>query len=171
MSQIEFTALPGRTFSVHLYDAITDVPIGVPIAGVTDSVVPTRYRADTGTQAGIVYVVASATNLRVAGYANLNKPGQHGYSEILESLQEAQSLDDPVAPVSPVPGDTVSTESIAASAAGPLSISVDGLTVTNRPLADQIAADRHVAANAAASARKGFGVRFARVQPGSAVGE
>lgn len=74
MSAIEFLAPAGKTFSVQLYDPTTGAAIGTPITGVTDSVTPTRYRADTAAVAGVVFVVATTTNLRVAGYANLSDP-------------------------------------------------------------------------------------------------
>lgn len=82
MSAIEFTAQPGKTFSVQLYQ-LDGTPIGDAITGVTDSLVPTRYRASTGSTTGTVYVVATTTNLRVTGYANLDKPAAaSGYSPL-----------------------------------------------------------------------------------------
>ncbi|QDV23439.1 hypothetical protein [Aureliella helgolandensis] len=59
---------------------------------------------------------------------------------------------------------------IAANATDPQSITVDGVTVSNRNLKDQIEADRYLAAKRAAK-RAPFGVRFARVNPGGAVRE
>lgn len=84
MSAIEFTAQAGKTFSVQLYNASTGATIGSAITGVTDSSVPTRYRADTGSNTGVVYAVATATNLRVAGYADLNNP-TNGFSVLTDT--------------------------------------------------------------------------------------
>lgn len=89
MSAIEFSAQAGKTFSVQLYDATTGATIGSPIAGVVDNITPTRYRASTGTNSGIVYVVATTTNLRVAGYADLdNPPANSTWSPLAESLDQ-----------------------------------------------------------------------------------
>lgn len=90
MSAIEFTANAGKTFSVQLYDANTGAAVGSAITGVTDSVTPTRYRNGTGSNSGIVFVLATATNLSVSGYADLDNPNEYGYSE-LGSLSDIQS--------------------------------------------------------------------------------
>lgn len=142
MSAIEFTALPGRSFSVQQYNVTSGAPIGSAISPVTDSVTPTRYRTSTP-NTGVVYVVATATNLRVAGYANLDRPATSGFSELYDNLDEVNALYGPSVQPPPEVADTISAEAIAASAAGPASITVDGLTVTNRSIADQIAADRN----------------------------
>ena len=77
-------------------------------------------------------------------------------------------LDEPV--VEPcadatTPDGTTSID-VLALATGPASITIDGVTVAERSIADVIAADRHAAAN-----RPGLGVKFMRVNPGSAVRE
>lgn len=90
MTAIEFLAPTGKSFSVQLYDKQTNATIGSPIAATEGA--PTRYRADTGTNTGIVFVVATATNLRVAGYANLNDPSAAGYSPIVDNLNDADLL-------------------------------------------------------------------------------
>jgi hypothetical protein len=87
MSAIEFIAPAGKTFSVQLYNATTGAPIGDAITPVTDSV-PTRYRANTGSATGVVYVVATATNVRAAGYADLDNPSG-GYSSLTDSVDSA----------------------------------------------------------------------------------
>lgn len=84
MSAIEFSAQSGKTFSVQLYHATTGDAIGSPITGVTDGTTPTLYRANTGTNTGTVYVLATATNLHVAGFADLSNPGTNGYSQLKE---------------------------------------------------------------------------------------
>lgn len=170
MSQAEFIVQPGYTFTAALrnpYASYASLATGLSVT----EVVPGVYRFSTGSLTGIVFVECIAGALRVVGYANLSKPGDNGYSEVFDTLQEAESLETPTPSTPSDPGDTVSTETIAAAGAGPLSISVDGLTVTQRPMSDQIAADRHVAANNANTPTKGFGLRFARVRPGSAVGD
>ena len=59
---------------------------------------------------------------------------------------------------------------IAAEAAKPQSVAVDGTSVTRASTGDQIAADRHRANNNAA--RSPFrGLTFAKIRPGSAVNE
>lgn len=170
MSQAEFIVQPGYVFTAALrnpYASYAQLATGLSVT----EVVPGVYRFNCGSVAGVVHVECVAGALRVVGYANLNKPNDNGYSEVVDTLQEAEALNDAPSPTTPDPGDTVSTETIAASAAGPQTISVDGLTVTRRPMSDQIAADRHVAANTGTTPAQGFGLRFARVRPGSAVGE
>lgn len=74
-------------------------------------------------------------------------------------------LDEPV--VEPVVESPAATSiDVLALATGPASVSIDGVSVTERSIADVIAADRHAAAN-----RCGLGVKFMRVNPGSAVRE
>lgn len=85
MSALEFIATVGKTFSVQLYNATTGAAIGAPVTGVTDSVTPTRYRVNVGSNAGVVFVVATATNVRVSGYFDLDNP-VGGYSQLVDSL-------------------------------------------------------------------------------------
>lgn len=59
---------------------------------------------------------------------------------------------------------------IKAEAAKPQSTTVDGTTITERSIGDQIAADRHAAAKRQATGYA-FGVGFRRINPGSAVRE
>ena len=65
---------------------------------------------------------------------------------------------------SPTPGE------IAADAAKPQSVSVDGTSVTRASTSEQIAADRHRANNNAAGSPL-RGLRLAKIKPGSAVNE
>lgn len=59
---------------------------------------------------------------------------------------------------------------IAAEAAKPKSVSVDGTSVSRADASEQITADRHRANNAAA--RSPFrGLTFTKIKPGSAVNE
>lgn len=88
MSAIEFIAQPGKSFSVQLYNVTTGATIGAAIMPVVDTATPTRYRADTGANTGKVHVVATATNLRVSGYADLDKPADNGYSGLAGSMEE-----------------------------------------------------------------------------------
>lgn len=55
-------------------------------------------------------------------------------------------------------------QAIRDNAAAPASITVDGQTVSEHSLPDLIAADKHLAARAAADSPT-FGLRFARVVP------
>lgn len=91
MSAIEFTANAGKTFSVQLYNATTGASIGSAITGITDGTTPTLYRASTGSAEGLAYVVATTTNLRVAGYTNLSNPAINGYSQLRDSIAEVES--------------------------------------------------------------------------------
>lgn len=52
----------------------------------------------------------------------------------------------------------------------PKSVTVDGQTVTQHSIDDQIKAEQHQAAKQSTK-QPGFGLRFARMRPGSAVGE
>lgn len=63
-----------------------------------------------------------------------------------------------------------STVDVDGAAEDPQSVSIDGLTVVNRSIDDQIKADRHTSANANAT-NDAFGMAFRKVRPGSAVGE
>ena len=88
MSAVEFLAPAGKTFSAQLYNAVSGAAIGAPIAGIVDAV-PTRYRFSTGSNTGIVYLVATATtgNARMSGYADLDSP-INGYSPLRDSVDE-----------------------------------------------------------------------------------
>jgi len=65
---------------------------------------------------------------------------------------------------------TPNADSILTNAMGPQSVSADGLTVTGRSAADQIAALQQADANRTARKRS-RGVLLTRFVPGSAVGE
>ena len=51
------------------------------------------------------------------------------------------------------------------NADAPVSVSIDGQTVTKASLPDQIAADKHLASRAA-TAKAGLGIKLVRIQPG-----
>lgn len=88
MPNCEFTANAGKTFNVQAYDPAANTAFGSAIANVLDSGVATRYRFSlSGT--GIKYVVATATNLKVAGYVNLDSPGVNGYCSLFDTYDEA----------------------------------------------------------------------------------
>lgn len=55
-------------------------------------------------------------------------------------------------------------DAIEETAKGPAQVSIDGNTMTAQKIADQIAADRYLAAQQAAS-RNHFGLRFVKLQP------
>lgn len=58
-------------------------------------------------------------------------------------------------------------DAIREAAQQPAEVSVDGQTVKQQPLSEQIAADRHLASKNAA--KKGLGVRMTKVVPPGAV--
>ena len=60
---------------------------------------------------------------------------------------------------------TTLSDQIAADAIKPQSISGDGVSVSNRSLADQIAADKYGRANAAASPAKAIKTMFMKIVP------
>lgn len=62
-----------------------------------------------------------------------------------------------------MPDDTIEN-AIRDAATTPQAVTADGVTVTQRPLADQIAADRYLASKAAAKT-KTRGLRFTRIIP------
>jgi hypothetical protein len=101
MAAIEFTSNAGKNFTVQLYEGIGENPIGDQFA-MTDPDVPGRYRANV-TGSGVVYVVATAPNVAFSGYANLSKPGPNGFSELLDTYDDALALGD--TPTPPPPGD------------------------------------------------------------------
>ena len=79
------------------------------------------------------------------------------------------SLDpDPVTPTPP--SASGQPESVATQMQQASSITIDGVTVQNRSIPDMIAAEQHVAANAAAARGAPFGLGFAKVRPGSGRG-
>lgn len=92
MSKGRFAAQASKTFSVQLYNPITKATIGAAIAGLTDSTVPTLYEFTTAAT-GIAYMVATATNLRVAGYVDLSNPDATGSSPLRETYEEAAGTD------------------------------------------------------------------------------
>jgi len=55
-------------------------------------------------------------------------------------------------------------DAIEETAKGPAQVSADGTTVSAQKIADQIEADRYLAAKTAA-ARNHFGLRFVRLEP------
>ena len=65
--------------------------------------------------------------------------------------------------------DSDGTVDIDAAANDPASISIDGVSVTERSLQDKIAADRHLNAKNPNSGNAPFGIKFARFNPGDAV--
>lgn len=58
-------------------------------------------------------------------------------------------------------------DTIRENASGPAEASVDGQTVRQQPLRDQIAADRYLASKQAA--KKGLGIKLTKVVPPGAV--
>jgi hypothetical protein len=88
MPNCEFTANAGKTFSVQAYDPAANTAFGSAIANVQDSGVTTRYRFSlTGT--GIKFIVATATNLKIVGYVNLDSPGANGYCSLFDNYEDA----------------------------------------------------------------------------------
>lgn len=73
-------------------------------------------------------------------------------------------------PVEDTPVEPTAAIDVEALATGPASITIDGVSVTQRSIDDVIKADRHAAAKRAANSNA-FGVAFRRVNPGSAVRE
>lgn len=86
-----------------------------------------------------------------------------------------QADDQPVSldpdPLTPTPGSSSSEpETVESQMSSPASIAIDGVAVTNRSIPDMIAAERHQAANTAASNGAPFGISFAKFSPGSGRG-
>ena len=65
--------------------------------------------------------------------------------------------------------DEITADTVLASAIGPSSVTVDGMTVTSRPAADQLLALQVAESNRNAM-KKRRGLAYARIVPGSAVG-
>lgn len=99
MKTIEFSAQAGKVFSVQLYEGLDGDAVGGTLVPVEDP--PTRYRVNVAIDAGIFYVIASATNLTVAGYVNLSAPGDNSCSEILDTYDEAVAQGG-IAPTPPI---------------------------------------------------------------------
>lgn len=77
-------------------------------------------------------------------------------------------LDEPVVESSEATAATTSID-VLALATGPAAVTIDGVSVTQRSIDDAIKADRHAAAQRAAANSNTLGVKFMRVNPGSAV--
>jgi hypothetical protein len=73
-------------------------------------------------------------------------------------------------PLVPSPSSSIAPETVESQMSSPASITVDGVNVTNRSIPDMIAAEQHLAANAAASKGAPFGVAFGKINPGSGRG-
>lgn len=84
---IEFFAPAGKSFSAQKYNAVDGTTVGTAISVGADSPA-TRYRFST-TGTGIILVVATATNLRVSGYVNLDKPDANGVCRMVDSYESA----------------------------------------------------------------------------------
>lgn len=90
VSQIEFIAQAGYVFTVALYNPLSgysSLATGLTVTEVVSSV----YRCSTGSVTGLVYVVATSGALRVVGFVNLDAPGANGYSEVLDTLEQARA--------------------------------------------------------------------------------
>lgn len=89
MATIEFAAPAGKTFTGQEYDLDDTDTVGSSFSVSADTV-PTRYRVSrSGT--GIHYYVFSATNVKVAGYANLDA-AIGGVCPLMESYAAAEDL-------------------------------------------------------------------------------
>lgn len=86
---IEFIAHAGKSFSAQQYDPEDNTVIGTGISVGADSP-PTHY-SFASSATGIVFVVASATNLKVSGYANLNEP-INGKCPLVDTYAEAADI-------------------------------------------------------------------------------
>ncbi len=86
---VEFIAWPGKTFIAQAYDPTSSDPAGSPVGGILDSGVASRYRFALD-QTGIKFIKATATNLLVAGYVNLDAPADNGSCPIVDTYELAQ---------------------------------------------------------------------------------
>lgn len=106
MSAIEFTAQSGKTFSLQLYNATTLATIGTALT-------PTEaatgiYRVSTGANTGVVYAKATATNVLVAGFADLDDVAANGYSALRDTYDEAENSSGVSVTVLPATGTETS---------------------------------------------------------------
>lgn len=91
VSQVEFVVQAGYAFTISIrdpYDAYDSLASGLSVT----EVVPGVYRCATSSLTGVVYVEAVAGALKVVGYANLDQPGDNDYSEVLDTLAEAEAM-------------------------------------------------------------------------------
>ncbi len=86
MKTVEFIANPAKTFSAVVYDEGL-AQVGTA-SNIQDTSAPGLYRFSVNTE-GVVYVVATATNLKVLGWADLDTPGGNEASSLADTFEEA----------------------------------------------------------------------------------
>jgi hypothetical protein len=91
MSQIEMIGQAGFSLTVDVRDPLANYASLATGLSVTE-ITPTVYRAALGSLDGLVHCLFKAGAVRfAAGYANLDEPGENGYSDVFDTLGEAES--------------------------------------------------------------------------------
>jgi len=88
MAAIEFTANPGKTFVLEVKDpddAYASLATGIACTEIS----ATRYRATVGALTGVVWIEAVAGATKAIGFADLDNPGENGYSDVVDSQPAA----------------------------------------------------------------------------------
>lgn len=88
MATVSFTSYPSQTFSVQAYDAVSGDTVGSLGTGVTDTTAPGMYLFPVSAT-GIVYVVATADDYTVLGYANLDLTDESGRCSLRDTYDDA----------------------------------------------------------------------------------
>lgn len=89
MALIEFVANKGCTITVTVRDPYDDYDVLQSGVAATE-VASTVYRATVTPTTGVVKVDGLVgSNVLVTGYANLSVPGDNGYCEVFDTLQDA----------------------------------------------------------------------------------
>lgn len=88
MSAIEWAGQVGYAFTVTVKDPLAGFATLATGLSVTEYA-PGFYRCSTGSLTGIVYIEATAGVAKTIGYANLSKPGPDGYSDVVDTLEDA----------------------------------------------------------------------------------
>ncbi len=86
---VQFIAQVGKSFTAQQYDPADNSALGTGISVGSDN--PPGFYSFSTSRTGIVMIVASATNLKVCGYANLDEP-INGKCPIVDTYAEAADI-------------------------------------------------------------------------------
>lgn len=84
MSGIEFTSRVGKAFTAWVIKSTSyaNLESGTTVTEVS----PGRYRVDTTADSGKVWFEATAGAVKAYGWADLDAPGENGFSDVVDSL-------------------------------------------------------------------------------------
>jgi len=168
-------------------DQLTPILFNFPVASLSNAAFTKVLRIDGGASQNIAgavtylhttdgdhwYRLAYNASDRPASYSTgivQYAISASGFSIEIDLIVAQECIDQESAST-PVVAIPTGQPDVRAAAADPSSITVDGVTVMNRSVAETIAADRHVAGQNAAAKNNNFGIALRRILPGSSVGQ